>query len=79
METKLGQLLDTTNDLLYRVRIYDRDLRFCDEILQLDRAYELAQAVVNLDNDKLQRKAFERLQEMRVRLLTMMEDLLFTA
>ncbi|QHW30344.1 hypothetical protein GZH47_05465 [Paenibacillus rhizovicinus] len=83
MNTMYKQLMDSTGDLLYRVRIYDRNLEKSDEILQMDEAYtrmRLAFEAIDArqDNGMMERFA-GKLQQMRTRLITMMEDLLHTA
>ncbi|WP_221469385.1 hypothetical protein [Cohnella nanjingensis] len=74
------QLMAETGDLLYRVRIYDRNLIHGDEILEMDRTYEMLNNMRWMGNSDLLRNiAAEKLLRMRRRLLTMMEDLLFSA
>ncbi|MBO7743918.1 hypothetical protein I8J29_06905 [Paenibacillus sp. MWE-103] len=76
------RLMDSTEDLLYRVRIYDRELKKCDEILQMDEAYgQLRQAFDAIDsrNESAMERVAAKLQQMRQRLITMMEDLLHAA
>ncbi|MBM7565744.1 hypothetical protein JOC55_002690 [Paenibacillus sacheonensis] len=78
------QLMDSTEDLLYRVRIYDRNLEKSDEILQMDEAYSCVRQAfdtidVRQDNSGRVERLAARLQQMRTRLITMMEDLLYTA
>ena len=74
------RLYSTVGDLLYRVRIYDRDLMNTDEIIAMDEAYEKIQ--VNkwmMGSPQWQDKAIEKLGQMNYRLVTIMEDLLYTA
>lgn len=74
------QLLTETEDLLYRVRIYDRDMVHTDEIIEMDRTHEMIGSLRWMSESEMFRtKAIEKLIRMRHRLLTMMEDLLFTA
>ncbi|MCC3372887.1 hypothetical protein [Cohnella sp. REN36] len=74
------QLLAETGDLLYRVRMYDRELIHGDEILEMDRTYEMLNNMRWMDNSELLRSiAADKLLRMRRRLLTLMEDLLFSA
>ncbi|MEK0313103.1 hypothetical protein [Cohnella sp. 56] len=74
------QLLTETEDLLYRVRIYDRDMAHTDEIIEMDRTHEMIGSLRWMGESEMFRtKAIEKLIRMRHRLLTMMEDLLFTA
>lgn len=82
MNAMYQRLMDSTEDLLYRVRIYDRNLEKCDEILQMDEAYSrMRQAFDAIDarNVGALERIAARLQQMRTRLITMMEDLLHTA
>ncbi|QHT60380.1 hypothetical protein GXP70_10795 [Paenibacillus lycopersici] len=83
MNTMYRQLLESTEDLLYRVRIYDRNLEKSDEILQMDEAYKRMRQAFDViearqDSGMMERFA-ARVQQMRTRLITMMEDLLHTA
>ncbi|MFS0722859.1 hypothetical protein [Paenibacillus sp. 1P07SE] len=74
------RLYNTVGDLLYRVRIYDRDLMNTDEIIAMDEAYEKIQ--VNkwmMGSPQWQDRAIEKLEHMNYRLVTIMEDLLYTA
>ncbi|RXZ80162.1 hypothetical protein EBB07_19585 [Paenibacillaceae bacterium] len=74
------QLLKVTGDLLYRVRIYDRDLNHADEILQMDDTHLIiAQSKWMTHHDVWLETAISKLGHMKHRLLTMMEDLLYTA
>ncbi|MDI4646528.1 hypothetical protein [Cohnella hashimotonis] len=74
------QLLTETEDLLYRVRIYDRDMVHTDEIIEMDRTHEMIGSLRWMSESEMFRtKAIEKLIRMRHRLMTMMEDLLFTA
>lgn len=83
MNMMYERLLDATEDLLYRVRIYDRDLAKSDEILQMDEAYSRMRQAFHAIDARQDAKAMERisakLQQLRMRLITMMEDLLHTA
>ncbi|WP_219836381.1 hypothetical protein [Paenibacillus sp. R14(2021)] len=83
MNDMYARLMDSTEDLLYRVRIYDRNLEKSDEILQMDEAYSrMRQAFdaidARCDSSRMERIA-AKLQQMRIRLITMMEDLLHPA
>ncbi|GBF74513.1 hypothetical protein PA598K_02861 [Paenibacillus sp. 598K] len=74
------RLYTTVGDLLYRVRIYDRDLMNTDEIIAMDETYEKIQ--VNkwmMGSPQWQERAIEKLENMNYRLVTIMEDLLYTA
>ncbi|MDG0793306.1 hypothetical protein OMP38_22485 [Cohnella ginsengisoli] len=74
------QLLTETEDLLYRVRIYDRDMVHTDEIIEMDQTHEMISSLRWMGESEMFRtKAIEKLIRMRHRLMTMMEDLLFTA
>ncbi|RAP76624.1 hypothetical protein [Paenibacillus montanisoli] len=82
MDKRFERLLKSTEDLLCRVRIYDRNSERSDEITQMDeacgimsRAYHSTQ---HCDERSLEHLAV-RLQQIRVRVITMMEDLLHPA
>ena len=80
MNNYFEKLYDTTGDLLYRVRIYDRDLINMDEIIAMDEAYEKIKINKWMMGSPLwQEKAIEKLKHMNYRLVTIMEDLLYTA
>ncbi|MFC5703537.1 hypothetical protein ACFPVX_19815 [Cohnella faecalis] len=80
MNMTIRQLAETTSDLLYRVRVYDRDLKYSDEIIAMDDTHSaLKKAVLHGEGGRHRERAIEKLQQMRRRLLTMMEDLLYTA
>jgi len=73
-------LFETTGDLLYRVRIYDRELTKVDEIIEMDETYSMIERKLkNMDNDAWKDRAAHKLLQMKHRLVTMMEDLLFSA
>ncbi|SDW86094.1 hypothetical protein [Paenibacillus sp. CF384] len=82
MNTMYERLLRSTEDLLYRVRIYDRNLTRSEEITQLDEAYGLMSTALlrsqGSDDHSMEYLA-SRLQQVRLRLITMMEDLLHPA
>lgn len=80
MRTNIEQLIESTGDLLYRVRIYDRDMQFTDEILEMDRIHEdLSHVNWKIVPEVIVRSAVEKLAKMKSRLVTMFEDLLFIA
>ncbi|MBD2847904.1 hypothetical protein IDH44_22135 [Paenibacillus sp. IB182496] len=80
MQEYFEEILETTGDLLYRVIIYDRELNNCDEIVALDEAYTaIKKSAWMSSNSVWLGKAIERLERMKARLLTLMEDLLYTA
>ncbi|MBP3964282.1 hypothetical protein [Paenibacillus lignilyticus] len=82
MNTMYERLLRSTEDLLYRVRIYDRNLTRSEEITQLDEAYGLMSTALlrSQGSDDHSMECFaSRLQQVRLRLITMMEDLLHPA
>ncbi|TVY00610.1 hypothetical protein [Cohnella terricola] len=80
MKSSLEQLLATTDDLLYRARIYDRNLLRRDELLRMG---EMRDSLVRnrwiADNGPLRDRAVETLLLMRQRLITLLEDMLYTA
>jgi hypothetical protein len=74
------QLLSETGDLLYRVRIYDRDLAYGEEIMEMDDLHaELTERHWSAETEFSKREAAEQLAAMKYRLLTLFEDLLFIA
>ncbi|THF73847.1 hypothetical protein [Cohnella fermenti] len=75
----LEQLWETTDDLLYRVRIYDRKLAYSEEIMRIDELHGKLASLRVTDDEDLIAYGIEKLRGLRLRLLTMMEDLLFTA
>lgn len=69
-----------TADLLYRVRQYDRRQRFGSELGELNEAHRMLGMMVQMaGGEHLADEAVEKLKRIRQRLLTMMEDLLYTA
>jgi len=80
MKPTFEQLLATTDDLLYRARIYDRNMLHSDEIV---RMAEMRKSLVrnrrNDDSNPLRDRAVDTLIIMRQRLLTLLEDMLYTA
>ncbi|MBB6636351.1 hypothetical protein [Cohnella thailandensis] len=79
MHQLLENLWNVTDDLLYRVRIYDRNLAYSDEIVKMDELHRKIDSLRVSDDERLLAFGVDKLKEMRSRLLTMMEDLLFTA
>jgi hypothetical protein len=79
MHQLLENLWNATDDLLYRVRIYDRNLAYSDEIVKMDELHRKIESLRVSDDERLVAFGVDKLKEMRTRLLTMMEDLLFTA
>lgn len=79
MHQLLENLWNATDDLLYRVRIYDRNLAYSDEIVKMDELHRKIESLRVSDDERLVAFGGDKLKEMRTRLLTMMEDLLFTA
>ncbi|RUS48400.1 hypothetical protein [Cohnella sp. AR92] len=79
----MSQLLETlwnaTSDLLYRVRSYDRKLAYSEEVLRMNEQLRRIEGLKFSDDEELIALEVEKLKEMRSRLLTVMEDLLFTA
>ncbi|MFC3345342.1 hypothetical protein ACFOHW_23520 [Paenibacillus abyssi] len=80
MKEYLEELFETTGDLLYRVRIYDKDLQNSEEIMAMDDAYStIEKSKWMMHNEIWLEKTIDKLKNMRYRLLTMMENLLYTA
>jgi hypothetical protein len=80
MNNNFEHLFAATGDLLNRVRLYDRNLIKSDEIVELHRDYrKIETKMKHIENEACLERAIEKLQQMKFRLLTMMEDLLFTA
>ncbi|MBW7473618.1 hypothetical protein K0T92_02535 [Paenibacillus oenotherae] len=80
MNQHFNQLLHTTGDLIRRIRRYDRESINREEIALMDDTYRLiARTAWVKDSDLLRERAIMKLQQMKTRLITMMEDLLYTA
>lgn len=80
MNQHFNQLLQTTGDLLQRVRQYDRASMNREEITHMDDTYRLlARTQWMRDSDLLRERAIVKLQQMKSRLITLLEDLLYTA
>ncbi|WP_308638946.1 hypothetical protein [Paenibacillus silvisoli] len=79
MDHRFERLLKSTEDLLYRVRIYDRNSHRSDEITQMDEVcgrMSLAYHSLQQCDDRSLEHLAIRLQQLRIRVITMMEDLL---
>lgn len=80
MNQQFNHLLHTTGDLLQRVRQYDRNSANREEIIRMDEAYRLlARTKWMKDSDLLRERAIAKLQQMKARLITLLENLLYTA
>jgi len=80
MRPDFEQLWANTADLLSKVRIYDRKKTFSEEIVELDETHRALAVMKKLPGAELMMdRSIEKLKRMRHRLLTIMEDLLYTA
>lgn len=80
MRTTFEPLWASTADLLYRARKYDRHQQFARELSEFSEVHRLlGQMKLMAGGDHLAEGAAEKLRQIRRRLLTIMEDLLYTA
>ncbi|MFC5651647.1 hypothetical protein ACFPYJ_21530 [Paenibacillus solisilvae] len=80
MDPYVEQLFEATGDLLYRVRMYDRELSNSLEISQMDETYRtIKNSKWVMGSELLRDRTILKLQQMKFRLVTMMENLLYTA
>ncbi|WP_274651815.1 hypothetical protein [Paenibacillus humicola] len=80
MKQSFETLMESTGDLLHRVRKYDRDLMHSEEIKRLGETHALiGQAIWVADSDPLRERVMEKLIRMKIRLMTLLENLLYTA
>lgn len=80
MNHTLEQWMQDVGGLLRRVRTYDRRRMYREEIAEMDEAFaKLSRTYINKEEELSDRQTLEQLAAMKVRLLTMFEDLLFIA
>jgi len=80
MKHTFEYLFESTGDLLYRVRMYDRDSIHREEIMQLDETHSMiGNTKWMAESDLLREHAAWKLVRMKQRLLTLLENLLYTA
>ncbi|WP_027091040.1 hypothetical protein [Cohnella thermotolerans] len=80
MTPTFEQLWASTADLLHRVKKYDRHMAFSREISEISEAHRMLGVMKKMAGaEPMADRAVEKLKRMRQRLLTIMEDLLYTA
>lgn len=77
MNHVLEQMMTDVGGLLERVQTYDRNRTYREEIAKMERSYEKLKRGGNAGEPD--RAVLEQLAGMKVRLLTMFENLLFIA